>query len=428
MARPGVPGSSIPGVWAAAVPGRTVADAQAGALRFTAAILFAALILQRFGLPLGGKAFSLVGPIGLGLAAWGVLGGTLAFDRGRLAAYCALAACAVLGLAWHALSPAGFGGSGANLQSLAQFLLLTSFACLTFAEPVDERRFFREVNRWFAIIAAAGVLQFVLQFVGVRIFSFTGIVPGVLLFEFGYNLVIPTGIGDTLKSNGFFLIEPSVFSQVMALALIIEVVAFRRVAFLCLCVAGLLTSFAGTGWIVLGSFVAAAGLGLGWRGLAIATGLVLVVAVLFGVVSTFAPDVYGAFAQRLDEISRPGTSGHRRFITPFWLLDDTLTSTPSAALLGLGSGVSERLTMPYAYDVNTPIKIELDYGFPALLAYVLLFVLGRKSPVQGAILVPAAVMFFITGSYTQFPPMLFLVLLLTSVARLRTDQAAPASR
>lgn len=423
MARP-----SVAPAWAAAPPGRAADDAQVGAIWFTAGILFAALILQRFGLPLGGKAFSLVGPIGLGLAAWGVFNGTLAFDRGRLAAYCALAACAVLGLAWHALSPAGFGGSGANLESLSQFLLLTGFACLTFAQPVDERRFFREVNRWFAVVAAAGVLQFVLQFVGLRVFSFTGIVPGVLLFEFGYNLVIPTGIGDTLKSNGFFLVEPSVFSQVMALALIIEVLAFRRVAFLCLFVAGLLTSFAGTGWIVLGSFVAAAGLGLGWRGLAIAAGMVLVVAVLFGVVSNFAPDVAGAFQQRMDEISRPGTSGHRRFITPFWLLDDTLSAAPSAALLGLGSGVSERLTLPYAYDVNTPIKIGLDYGFPALLTYVLLFVMGRKSPIQAAILVPAAVMFFITGSYQQFPPMLFLVLLLTSVARLRPSQAAPASR
>lgn len=418
---------SVASAWAAAPSGRAAADAQVGALRFTAGILFAALVLQRFGFPFPGKPVNIVGPIGIGLAAWGVLNGTLAFDRGRLAAYCALAACAMLGLAWHALSPSGFG-EGANLQSLSQFLLLTSFACLTFAEPVDERRFFREVNRWFAIIAVAGVLQFVLQFVGLRVFAFTGIVPDALLYEFPYNLQIPTGFSDALKSNGFFLVEPSVFSQVMALALIIEVLAFRRVAFLCLFVAGLLTSFAGTGWIVLGSFVAAAGLGLGWRGLAIAGGMVLVVAVLFGVVSTFAPDVAGAFQQRMDEISRPSTSGHRRFITPFWLLDDTLTSTPSAALLGLGSGISERLTMPYAYDVNTPIKIALDYGFPALLIYVLLFVMGRKSPVQAAILVPAAVMFFITGSYTQFPPMLFLVLLLTSVARLRTDQAAPASR
>lgn len=406
---------------------RATATPQRAALRFTTVMLFACLILQRFGLPFGGgKSFSIVGPIGLGLAAVGVVSGTLAFDRGRLAAYCGLAAAALAGLAWHALSPAGVAGT-ISLQSLSQFLLLTVFACVTFTEPVDEQRFFHQVNRWFAVIAVAGILQFLAQFVGMKVFSFVGYVPEALLFENGYNLTIPTGIGETLKSNGFFLIEPSVFSQIMALALIIEVLAFRRTALLCLFIGGLATSFAGTGWIVLGSFVAAAGLSLGWRGIAIAFGIVIVTAALLGAVSTIAPDVADAFQQRMDEISRPGTSGHRRFITPFWVLDDMLTETPSAAVLGLGSGVSEHMTLPYDYDVNTPIKITLDYGLPALVCYVLLFVLGRRSPVQSALLVPVLVMCFFTGAYQQFPPVLFLVMLLTSVARLQPAQA-PAAR
>ncbi len=385
-------------------------------------MLFACLIMQRFGLPFNGsKTFSMVGPIGLALAGWGVLNGTLAFERNRLAAYVALVALTLAGVAWHALHPGGPMGD-ISMISVYQFLLVTSFATVTFAEPVEERRFCREVNRWFAIVAVAGVLQFLLQFVGLKVFAFSGIFPDSILYEFGYNSVIPTGIGDTLKSNGLFLVEPSVFSQVMALALIIEVLALRRVAFLALFTTGFLMSFGGTGWVVLASFVLAAALALGWRGIAIAGGILVIGTVVMSIVLTLAPDVGGAIGARMDEISRPATSGHLRFITPFWALSDALAIEPSAAFIGLGGGVSERMPLAYDYDVNTPVKIALEYGFPALVAYVLLFVLGAKSTMQRAIVVPVLVMCFVTGAYQQFPPVLFMVLLLVSVARLRPDQ------
>ena len=402
-------------------------DPQKAALRFTAMIMFACLIMQRFGLPfVDGKTFSMVGPIGLGLVGWGVLNGTLAFERNRLAAYVALVALTLAGVAWRALHPGGPMGD-VSMVSLYQFLLLTSFATVTFAEPVEERRFCREVNRWFAVVAVAGVLQFLLQFVGLKVFAFTGIFPDSILFEFGYNSAIPTGIGDSLKSNGLFLVEPSVFSQFMALALIIEVLALRRVAFLAMFTTGFLMSFAGTGWIVLASFVLAAALALGWRGIAIAGGILVVGTAVMGAVLTLAPDVGSTLGQRMNELSLPQTSGHLRFITPFWAMSDALAIEPSAIFVGVGSGVSEHMPLAYDYNVNTPIKIGLEYGFPALVAYVLLFVLGPKSTVQRAIVVPVLVVCFVTGAYQQFPPVLFLVLLLVSVARLRPDQA-PASR
>jgi hypothetical protein len=274
-------------------------------------------------------------------------------------------------------------------------------------------------------MAIAGILQFFAQFIGVELFAFTGILPSSILFEAGYNLQIPTGVGSLLKSNGFFLIEPSTFSQVMAMGLIIEILAFKRIAYLALFIAGLLLSFSGTGWIVVGSFIISAGLAMGWRGIVIAGATVILLTVLLGVGSYFLPDMAAAMQDRVSEISRPGTSGHLRFITPFWALDDMLTERPSAALIGLGAGVSERLNLSYEYDVNTPIKIALDYGFPALMAYVLLFVGGRKSPIQSAILAPCCILFFFTGGYQQFPPILFLILLLISVARLRPAPDGP---
>ncbi len=393
----------------------SLADPQSRIFRFTAALVCACLFLQRFAVPIGSKPFNLVGPVGLGLAAVALVRGTLAFHRSRLACYLVLAILVTTGIMWQSLTP---NSGELNFASMEQFLLLTSFAVLTFAEAVDEARFFRVVNHWFAVIALCGILQFFAQMVGIRIFSFVGIVPEPLLYEFGYNLVIPIGVADLFKSNGFFLIEPSTFSQIMAIALIIEMLAFRRLRYLGVFATAMLVSFSGTGWIVLASFVVAAVLGMGWRGIAIGGATVLLMGLLLGAGTLVAPDLAHALELRMDEFSHPGTSGHRRFVTPFWALSDTLDAHPGAALTGLGSGVSERLPLSYGYDVNTPIKIALEYGFAGLAAYVLLFVAHRRSPVQSGLLVPACTLFFFAGAYQQFPPVIFLILLLTSVARL----------
>lgn len=417
MARPVLAGG-------AALPVRGDADPQRSALAFAGAVLCVSLFLQRFAVPFGDKGLSVAGPIGLALAGAGLLGGALAFHRTRLLCYLALVCCCVLGAGYHAAERDGFGAAQ-SAESLGQFLLLTGFATLTFARPVDEGRFFRLVTLVLAVIAAAGVLQFAAQFVGLGLFSFEGIVPSSILFEKGYNLRIPiTGSGPLLKSNGFFLVEPSIFSQFMAVALAIEVVSFKRVPLLCLFAAGFMLSFSGTGWLVLAGFVAAATAGMGARGVVLACATLVTLALAAGATYVFAPDLFLAFAGRLDEVSRPSTSGHLRFITPYWTLADTVDRDPAALLLGIGAGVSERLSLPYEYNVNTPIKVLLDYGLPALIAYLLLFVLGRKSPIQGALVLPGLVLFLFTGGYQQFPPVLFPVLLLLCVARLRPSSAS----
>ncbi len=388
-------------------------------LWFTGLLIGSCLLLQRFGVPFGDKQLSLVGPVGVALTAWGLATGVLALHRIRSVVFLLLLAAALVGLVYHAATPSGLA-DGLNIKSLAQFLLLTAFAMLTFAEPLDERAFFRLVTLMLLVVAIAGIGQFAAQFVGLRLFSFTGLVPDSLLFESGYNLSIPVGIGDILKSNGLVLVEPSVFSQLMAIGLLLEAIAFRRLTFLAAFMAGLLLSFSGTGWIVLATFVAGAAVTSGRRGLLTAGGVVVLASLGLAIVTFAAPDFAAALVGRLGEVSQPGTSGHLRFVTPFWMLNDVITASPQALLLGIGSGGSENLALPYEYDVNTPVKIMAEYGAPVLLAYVLLFVLGRKTPMQVAILSPAVMLFMVTGGYQQFPPMVFLILLLTSVARLRS--------
>lgn len=407
---------------------RQPADALAErrALWFTGAILAASLVLQRFGVPFGGKQLSIVGPIGLALAGAGLVGGALAFHRGRLITFLAMVGFILVGVAWHAIQPGGFG-AGQNINSLIQFIILTAFATLTFAKPVEEDAFFGVVTYALMLIAIAGIVQFAAQFVGVHLFAFTGLVPDSLLIENGYNLEIPIGIGSLLKANGFVLVEPSVLSQLMSVGLIIEAVGRRRMPYLAAFTAALLLSFSGTGWIVLASFLIGAPVLMGRRGLMIAIGVVLLLGVALVAAYFVAPDFVDMTGARLNEISRPGTSGHLRFITPFWMTSDVLASDPMAFLFGIGSGGSERLVLPYEYNVNTPIKVFVDYGAPTLITYFALFVLGKKTRVQAAVVLPAVVLFMFTGGYQQFPPMVFIVLLLTAVARLQNSGQARAT-
>ncbi len=380
------------------------------------------LFLQRFAIPAGGQPLSIVGPIGLALGAWGLATGTLVLHRGRTAIYLGVVGLALLGAAWHAMAPNTFDAA-ASSNSLLHFLGITAFATLSFAQPVEEGAFFARINRLLALVAILGIAQFAAQFAGLRLFAFTGFVPSNLLLESSYNLEIPVGIGEVLKSNGLVLVEPSVLSQFMAVGLMIEVLTARRMLYVGLFAAGLLLSFSGTGWIVLASFFLFAGIRLGPQFLKVALvsacGLGLAAALLV----LLAPDFATALSDRLGEISQPGTSGHMRFITPFWLMADVLAREPSALLAGIGAGVSEKLSLPYAFDVNTPIKVFLEFGLPLLVAYLALFWRAERTALQGALFVPCMLLFLFTGGYQQFPPVLFPVLLLLAVARLKAGRA-----
>lgn len=401
----------------AALPNRRFRDV----MRFTTIVVCSCLLLQRFSLPAGEKAISVVGFIGLGAVVVGLARNSLTLDRTRFRAFLLLCMLTVFGMCYNQVFANRFLVPP-SLQSLLQFLLFSSFMTVSFAEPISEEVFFRRVADLLGIVAIAGILQFLAQLVGLGLFSFRGLVPPALLFEDGWNPQIPAGFGGVYKSNGFFLLEPSIMSQVMVVALMIEILALRRPRYLALFTAGLLLSFSGTGWIVFATFVLTIALSMGIRGVLLAGGTLSVVAVMAFALSFLAPDAVASMTGRLDEVFLPMTSGHLRFVTPFWVMSDVLRLSPDVAWMGLGGGVSERLMLPYDYNVNTPVKIILEYGLPSLLAYLVLLVGGHKTTRQRVLVAPCLVLLMFTGGYQQFPPMLFLVLLIISVARLQPAQ------
>ncbi len=385
------------------------------------ALTLSCLVLQRFVIPYGGSQTSLVGPVGFAIAAAGLALGGMTFDRRRFLIYLLFSALVLLGQGANALVSSPFDIS-IGWMSMLQFLTQNGFAILAFSHEIDEARFFRLINACFAFIAVAGLIQFVAQFAGAPLFKFSGMIPGQYLTERltggGYNNEISIPFGGGFKSNGFFLAEPSIFSQFMGVALAIEILYFRRPLFFCLFLAGLLASVSGTGWIVLGMFVLTLAFSMGRRGILLAGGITFALGLAMLILALSVPVVFDAFIGRYNEFFEVGSSAQIRFITPFWISREIIDRAPWALLLGVGSGVSEHVWHPYEGGVNTPVKIALENGIPVLVFYTLLICLNRHTPGQRRLLPPLLAMLALAGSYAQFPPVLFPILLIITVSSL----------
>ncbi len=392
-----------------------------GVNAFTWGTLFCCLVLQRFAIPAGGLKISMATPLVLGLAAWALASGTLVIERRRMALYCGLCAVALFSVAAKVNLPLAIAPR-MSTTSLAYWLAITAFAVLRFRHSVSEAAFFRVVSLALAALAVAGIAQFVLQFAGLSFFSFSGIVPDSLLIEEQYAVVIPMDRGLN-RSNGMFLIEPSVFSQFMAVGVVVEALYARRATYLALFFAALLCSASGTGWMVLGSYIAVLAVSAGRRGLIGAILLAAGGALAFTALSFVLPDMADAMSGRMYEFTLPGTSGYDRFVTPFLALQSLLDAAPWVLLTGAGPGGSEQLMVPYIYTLNTPVKVLMEYGVFGLLFYLGLLTWGTRTKRQATLLAPLMVLLLLTGGYHQFSPILFAVLLIGTVAFVHQDQA-----
>ena len=394
-----------------------------GALVFSGALFACALLLQRFGHEFTSTFLDSVTPLGMGLALFFVLQGTLTINRQRLMIFGVMCILAFIGAVIGALVPDDLGGTP-SVNSLGQFLLLTSFGVLTFAEPVSEKAFFRVVNRWIAVVAIAGLIEFSLQFVDINLFTFTEFLPESILVESYWHVLIPIDGTPFFKSNGFFLLEPSLFSQFAALGLLIEILVLRRVQFLCLFGAALITSVSGTGWLMVLGFIATAVVSLGGRGLVLGLVTTIVGALALAGLALANPDIYHFLISRTDEFTEPGSSAFLRFVTPWWFMLDVLNQSPGVLLFGLGAGVSEHpgRSMTYEYSVDSIVKLLLEFGAPALVSFLALFFTARRTHAQRALIAPIMVWLLWDGCNVEIPFVLLPSMLLLITADLRADR------
>ena len=227
-----------------------------------------------------------------------------------------------------------------------------------------------------------------------------------------------------LKSNGLWFLEPSHFSQTLALGIAIEVIYFRRIWLLATLALGYLVSFSGTGLLLLfGTALLGAMLTRRFEILA-AVGLAALIAVLCRDVPPFA-----YFSGRLDEFSNPLASGSMRLLAPYWWLRDVFFVHLDQALLGFGPGNIELALSrtDYAVQDSSWLKLFGEYGLiggvPFLFFYV--YAIFRHSP-DRILSLACLVQFCLLGGYLNSFYIQFLHLLLVGWPRLPGSDAAPS--
>jgi hypothetical protein len=219
----------------------------------------------------------------------------------------------------------------------------------------------------------AGIAQFFAQpFIHARwLFDYTPYLPKVLQGSGCYNTVIP--VGSSFKSNGFFFLEPSGFSFVMALAILGEWSSRKRSWRLASYGLALLLSYSGTGILTL---MIGMLFPLNSRVLGRTLALALVGAVIF---LALGDALNLSFTlNRANEFRSERSSAYIRYVAPARLIYDTMSSDPWTAWLGHGPGtISREGLVAYEHFDPTWAKLLFEYGllgfapFIALIATVL---------------------------------------------------------
>jgi hypothetical protein len=362
--------------------GRRVAAAPSGAdaqptLQLPALVRFAVVlvivsftIFQRFGVNVGVYSIDLALIGQYVLVASLLLTGVAWADHTGLILFIA---CVVVAIASYLLNI-----QDASIGSLALLLIVYLPFVFHVRPDVDIDSGWRWTLKVYSNVALfcalSGIVQFLAQFAIHQpwLFNFIGDIPPAIRGNNDpYNTVIV--VGSLYKSNGFFFVEPSHFSQTMGIALIVEIVVFKRLLRIGLLACALLLSYSGTG---LGVLLIAMMFPLGRKTvirLALLAGVGL--AIYWGLGDLLN---LSFMVKRVDEFNEAGSSGFARFVSPMLLIWWQIDVDAWSAILGHGPGMIlrtiERMPRSREYFDPTWAKLVFDYGALGLIGFSLFIV------------------------------------------------------
>jgi hypothetical protein len=260
--------------------------------------------------------------------------------------------------------------------------------------------------------AVLGVIQYLIQFVGISIFSFMLTFPALkpVLVEsfYNFNPILYYG-SKVVRSNGFFLLEPSIFSQVLALGMLIEFFVKKRVKYFPLYILAYFFSFSGTGLLSLGltvAILAVSGRRYTWHALL----FVITFAVFVTVLAIALPDVFASLASRADEGSHTGSSGYARYFAQFDFIGQYVGKFRS--MIGFGAGAMERSEFFFKGSANAALKLFIDYGIVGLILFAAFLGTATWRRDVSVISIFSLVNFQMGGGNLVFAPLIILTALL----------------
>lgn len=363
--------------------------------------------------PFGAMGLTLSIPLVAAVGAAGLLLGRLVADRWRLVAFTTLLGllCGIQVLR----------GTPFSVASLLLFAVLHFPYVLQLQRAADYSRVLGFFQRVALTIATLGLLQYALQFVtGPELaYPIENHFPEAFkVSKFNMQGYVEYG-SQVYRTNGVFMLEPSFYSQLLAVAMVVEFLTRVRPWALALLTAGILVSFAGTGLIVLAVCLPLQAIvRRRWRQLLLGA-LLLAFSVTLLTLSD-SPYV-GVFFKRAAEFTQPGSSGFARFVGGFYLFEQFLWPDIWRALFGYGAGALERYQAKatWASGGNAVFKMVFEFGLVgggAYLAFIGACLARSAAPL--ALRAAVGLTFLLSGVYVPFAHGLALALLIWPAAGL----------
>lgn len=248
-------------------------------------------------------------------------------------------------------------------------------------QPTKARTLFESFQKAMLVISIIGILQFVTQLAGIPYRDW-------LLYFFPrfideFNTSIPLFQGSSLfRSNGLFLLEPSFYSQYLAIAILLDIFFFKNFKRLPLFILAILLSFAGTGLVIL--FF---GFLINITKIPLKKFIFPSLVAVFILLGFFFSDFGTVSTNRLAEFNNQNSSAYNRFIAPFQSFEYFYDQGAKVFLLGGGAGSIDSFRILIQEDIpvmhpNFFIKTFYEYGMISgtlLLIFILYLFWGRKS-------------------------------------------------
>lgn len=254
----------------------------------------------------------------------------------------------------------------------AMLIALALYVLFVFVIPLERPHILQLLHRFQMVvlfIAAMVGLDWAFQLAGRPMPNFETFVPPASLYE-AYNYIQPLTWGAAyMKPNGFFMLEASHTSQLLAMGLALEICLFRRWAYIAALIAAQLASFGGTGFVLLlGTLVFVVPFYVRGKTLLL---LVLVLAVAAAGASQ--TPVWHNFSKRSGELTTQHSSGNGRMVEPYTFMAERIANSRRTLVSGIGPGNS-KLDVDHTQQlvINPLSKAVVEYGLVAGLLWMLL--------------------------------------------------------
>jgi hypothetical protein len=325
--------------------------------RFGRFPLIAATYLSKFSVPpFGAMGLALVTPLLLLVAVGGFVSGLMVLHLRRALAFALMIGTLLLLQV--------FAADGFSLGSMA--LLIVAHLPYVFQQRRSERprdeilRYFQQLAM---VIAVLGIAQYCLQFLLGPALSFPieNLVPGDLtVAKYNKEAILHYG-SEVRRANGVFMIEPSLFSQLMAIGLVTELVTRKRLACMAVLATAMLVSYSGTGLMLLAVCLVFEGVAQRRWAILAASAVLGVLIVALGIVAD-VPMITN-LVHRSSEFGSANSSGAQRFVGGFTLFEEMLWPEPLRAFFGYGAGSL------VGYAAKSPTRLAEMFLFKAVFEY-----------------------------------------------------------